>query len=100
MKKPNSKSKPPENPTLNLLAASVELEAAPAEGEGLGIGVAIYFVAGGTFPRWPTKVRSVVLAVPSWSLKMGGCASTTPIHRGQRLVVLEGGRYFVARLRR
>jgi len=33
MKKPNSKSKPPENPTLNLFAASVELEAAPAEGE-------------------------------------------------------------------
>lgn len=32
MKKPNSKSKPPENRALNLLAASVELEAAPAEG--------------------------------------------------------------------
>lgn len=33
MKKPNSKSKPPENRALNLLAASVEVEAAPAEGE-------------------------------------------------------------------
>jgi hypothetical protein len=33
MKKPNSKSKPLENRTLNLLAASVELEAAPADGE-------------------------------------------------------------------
>ncbi len=33
MKKPNSKSKPPENQALNLLASSVELEAAPAEGD-------------------------------------------------------------------
>lgn len=33
MKKPNSKSKPPENQVLNLLATSVELEAAPAEGD-------------------------------------------------------------------
>ncbi|MGQ0431816.1 MAG: phage major capsid protein [Microthrixaceae bacterium] len=33
MTKPNSKSKPPDNRSLNLLAASVELEAAPAEGE-------------------------------------------------------------------
>lgn len=33
MKKPNSKNPPPENRTLNLLAASVNLEAAPAEGD-------------------------------------------------------------------
>ncbi|MFN3685165.1 MAG: hypothetical protein ACK41F_14715 [Fimbriimonadaceae bacterium] len=33
MTKPNSKNKPPENRALNLLAASVELEAAPAEGD-------------------------------------------------------------------
>ncbi len=33
MKKPNSNSKPPENRALNLLAASVDVEAAPPEGE-------------------------------------------------------------------
>ncbi|GIW55551.1 MAG: hypothetical protein KatS3mg082_1955 [Nitrospiraceae bacterium] len=33
MTKPNSKNKPPENRALSLLAASVELEAAPAEGD-------------------------------------------------------------------
>jgi hypothetical protein len=33
MTKPNSKNKPPDNRSLNLLAASVELEAAPADGE-------------------------------------------------------------------
>ncbi|GIW56317.1 MAG: hypothetical protein KatS3mg082_2721 [Nitrospiraceae bacterium] len=33
MTKPSSKNKPPDNRSLNLLAASVEVEAAPAEGD-------------------------------------------------------------------